>query len=218
MPHKIRTFSALLGLLSLLWAASCSTLAPTTAPTPDLDPVRTEAAATVYAQVTHNLALTPSITPIPSATPTTRPTQTPRPSATPTSTKTAAPTSGTPSASSDNKAQWVSQTIADDTIFTPGETFTMTWRLKNTGITTWTAGYMLRYYSGATFGATKEIKLGQEVLPGSEIDITVLMKAPTTLGTYRSDWVMATESRSNFKEPVYLKIKVMPAPTATPKP
>jgi hypothetical protein len=60
--------------------------------------------------------------------------------------------------------------------------------------------------------------LGQEVLPGETVAITLQMEAPDTPGTYRSDWVMATESRFNFKEPIYLKI-VVPAPvTATPTP
>jgi hypothetical protein len=44
------------------------------------------------------------------------------------------------------------------------------------------------------------------------------MKVPVTPGNYRSDWVLSDESRSNFKEPIYLKITVAaPAtPTATP--
>jgi len=110
------------------------------------------------------------------------------------------------------------QSIADDTIFAPGETFTMTWRLKNTGTSTWTAGYLLRYYSGDTFGAPKEISMGREVLPGGEIDISIHMKAPANPGSFRSDWVMSSENRSNFKEPVYLKIKVAAPVTPTPTP
>jgi hypothetical protein len=96
----------------------------------------------------------------------------------------------------------------------------MTWRLKNTGTSTWTAGYLLRYYSGNTFGALKEIAIGQVVLPGGEIDIAIAMKAPANPGSYRTDWVMSNETRTNFKEPVYLKIKVAapvtPTPTAKP--
>jgi hypothetical protein len=128
--------------------------------------------------------------------------------------------SGTPQAATANLDQWVSQSIADDTLFTPGQTFTMTWRLKNTGTSTWTAGYLLRYYSGNTFGALKEIAIGQVVLPGGEIDIAIAMKAPANPGSYRTDWVMSNETRTNFKEPVYLKIKVAapvtPTPTAKP--
>lgn len=62
--------------------------------------------------------------------------------------------------------------------------------------------------------------MGREVLPGGEIDITIDMKAPANPGSYRTDWVMSNENRANFKEPVYLKIKVVApvTPTPTPKP
>jgi hypothetical protein len=124
----------------------------------------------------------------------------------------------TPGAGKVDQAQWVSQSVADGTTFAPGETFTMTWRLKNVGTSTWTPAYMLRYFSGDTFGAPKEIPLGREILPGDSVDITIKMKAPTNLGGYRSDWVMSSENRRNFNSPVYLKINVAKPVTPTPTP
>ena len=220
MAHKKRTLSVIGVLLSLLWLAACSPTVPTSTPTLDLNPFRTEVAATVLAQVTQALALTPSVTPLPSPTATNPPTSTPGLTASPSPSATVTLSTGTttPTAGTENQAQWVSQSIADDTIFAPGQTFTMTWTLKNSGTSTWTAGYMLRYYSGETFGAPKEIPIGREVLPGGEIDISIQMKAPAIPGSYRSDWVMSSENRGNFKEPVYLKIKVAAPATPTPTP
>jgi hypothetical protein len=220
MTHTKRTLSLIGVLLSLLWLAACSPTAPTSAPTLDLNSFRTEVAATVMEQVTQALALTPSVTPLPRPTATNLPTSTPSLTASPSPSTTLSLPSQTPTAGTENLAQWVSQTIIDNTIFAPGEAFTMTWRLKNSGTSTWTAGYMLRYYSGAALGAPKEIALGREVLPGGEIDINLAMKAPAITGSYRSDWVMSTENRSNFREPVYLIIKVVApvTPTPTPKP
>jgi hypothetical protein len=218
MAHKKRTLSVIGVLLSLLWLAACRPTVPTSTPTLDLNPFRTEVAATVLAQVTRDLALTPSVTPPSSPTATNLPTSTPSLTASPSPSATATLSSGTPKAGTQNQAQWVSQTIADDTIFAPGETFTMTWTLKNSGTSTWTAGYLLRYYSGNTFGAPKEISMGREVLPGGEIDISIHMKAPANPGSYRTDWVMSNENRANFKEPVYLKIKVAVPVTPTPTP
>jgi hypothetical protein len=128
--------------------------------------------------------------------------------------------SGTPNAATSNRDQWVSQSIEDDTVFAPGQAFTITWRLKNVGTSTWTAGYLLRFFSGSPFGAPKEIAIGQQVLPGGEIDIAIAMKAPAIPGSYRTDWVLSDQNRTNFKEPVFLKIKVaVPGtPTATAKP
>jgi Ig-like domain from next to BRCA1 gene len=217
MAQKIKSLNILGAMLCLLGLAACSSPTPTTAPTLDLNPFRTEVAATVLAQVTYDLALTPSITPIPSSTATSTATTTPvQPaSASPSLTITLSTATLAPTFVLVDRAQWVSQSIPDDTVFAPGETFTMTWQLKNVGASTWTAGYWLRYYSGDLFGAPKEVRLGQEVLPGATIDISLKMKAPATPGKYRTDWVLSNETRSNFKDPVFLKITVALPPTST---
>ena len=202
-------------LLSLLWTAGCSPAAPTSTPTLDLNPLRTEVAATVFAQVTRDLALTPTITPVPSATATSLPTATPGITASPEPSAAATLSSGTPQAATANRDQWVSQSIEDDTVFTHGQAFTMTWHVKNVGTSTWTAAYLLRFFSGNTFGAPKEIAIGQVVPPGGEIDLKVNMKAPAIPGSYLTDWVLSDQNRANFKDPVYLKIKVAVPGTAT---
>jgi hypothetical protein len=207
-------------MLGLFGLAACSSPAPTSAPTLDLNPFRTEVAGTVLAQVTHDLALTPSITPIPTSTATLTPTTTPlqETGVSPVLTITLTTQTLVPTIPLPDRAQWVSQSIPDDTVFTPGQTFTMTWQLKNVGASTWTAAYLLRYYSGELFGAPQEIVLGQQVLPGATVEIALKMKAPATPGKYRSDWVLSNETRSNFKDAVFLKITVALPPTATRAP
>jgi hypothetical protein len=208
---------AMLGIwLGLLLLSACNASTPTNTPTIDLNPFRTEVASTVLAQVTEALALTPSATPIPSLTATLAPSSTP---AQPTTTSTgpqATSASETPGGPTTDLAEWVSQSVTDGAVFTPGEAFTITWRLKNVGISTWTPAYLFRFYSGNAFGAPQEILLGQEVAPGETVDIPISMTAPTTLGEYRSDWVMSNELRSNFKQPVYLEITVARPATVTP--
>jgi len=227
MAQKIVKHGLVGALVCWLGLAACSSATPTSMPTQDMNPFRTEVAATVFAQVTYDLALTPSITPIPSSTATITHTTTPilPTSASPGLTTTLsvatlapatlAPATLAPTIALPDRAQWVSQTVPDDSVFAPGETFTMTWQIKNVGASTWTAGYLLRYYSGDLFGAPKEIVLGQEVLPGATVDITLKMKAPAAAGKYRSDWVLSSETRSNFKDAVFLKITVVVPPTAT---
>ncbi len=220
MTHKLRTLSVIVMLLGLLGLAACAAPSPTSTPTLDLNPIRTEVAATVLAQVTRAQVVFPSVTPLPSptATTTTPPTSTPTPAGSPLPSATLSTRTVTPTAQLVNLAEWVSQTIADDTYFLPNQTFTMTWRLKNVGTSTWTADYLLRYYSGNAFSALKEIPIGRVVQPGDSIDITIRMRSPATSGSYRSDWVMSTPNRSNFKEPVYLKITVALAGTPSPTP
>jgi len=219
MTLKMKSTLVIMALLGLTLLAACSSATPTVAPTADLGSVRTEAAATVLAQVTQELALTPSETPLPTATAIPQATNTPGPTQAPSATATASGTAAvteTAAAVTDNKAKYVSQSVTDGTIFQPGETFTMTWRIQNVGVTTWKPTYMLRFYSGNNFGAPNEIPIDKEVPPGQTLDITLDMTAPTTPGEYRSDWVMSTDARGNFKEPVYLLITVPAPATATP--
>ncbi len=208
----------LLLLGALLFLAACSAQAPAALPTPDLNAVRTEAAATVLAQVPQICALTPSATTLPTDTPVPTATNTAAPTLTAAATNltgTPTATNGTPAVDTGDQAKYVSQSIPDGTRFKPGETFTMTWKVENVGKTTWTPDYRLRFFAGNSFGAPNEIPLGSTVAPGETVDLTVEMKAPASNGTYRSDWVLANANRGNFKEPVYLQI-VVGTPTATP--
>jgi hypothetical protein len=194
-------------LLCLFIMTACSSQTPTAIPTPDLNPIRTEVAATVLAQVAQICALTPSPTQVAPPTETATVIPTSAPSATSTQ------TTGTPA--TNDLAMWVSQTVQDDTTFLPGQKFTMTWTIKNVGTSTWTTGYRLRFYSGVAFGVPNNyIMLDKEVKPGETVDITAQMEAPLIPAEYRSDWVMSNESLRNFKEPVFLKIKVA-KPSAT---
>jgi len=201
--------------------SACSILAPASTPTLDLNPIRTEVAATIFVQVSQTISAIPTETPVPSPSPTLAPTSTSVPTiptVKSTTNLTTTATISTPGIGAKNLAQWVSQSISDETVFEPGASFTVTWRLKNVGDSTWTEAFIFRYYSGETFGAPKEILLGKIVLPGETVDISIPMKAPVKPGNYRTDWVLANESRSNFKEPVFLKITVAAPPTATPTP
>ncbi len=199
-------------ILAAVSLAACGTQAPSQSiPTPDLNPIRTEVAATVLAQAPTLFALTPSATPLPPTATVAAVATTPA-AASPTAAATNTQAAGT--TGKNDHATWISQTVQDDTVFNPGQDFTMTWQIKNDGTSTWTANYHLRFYSGDSFGASKDITLGQEVQPGATLDITMDMKAPSKAGDYRSDWVLSNESLRNFKDPIFLKIKVA-SPTAT---
>jgi len=197
----------------LMMLTACSTATPAPAPTQDLNPLRTEVAGTALAQCAQFCAQTPSATVPPTSTPS--PTLTSTPAVTKTQPTTTGTVINTIAASTNDRARWVSQNIQDGAIFTPGTAFTMTWQIQNVGTTTWTTDYRLRFYSGNSFGAPTEIPLGKEVPPEEVVEITVPMRAPAAAAEYRSDWVLSNELRSNFKEPVFLKIKVVNAATAT---
>ena len=219
MLRTLKTAGKYCMVLSLLLMAACNTATATLAPTPNLDQLRTEVAATVLARVPEYCAMTPTVT----ATATMTATATLTPTATATGPTPTVP-GGTGEAAGGNKLKWISQTIADGTRLAPNSTFNMTWRVQNTGTTTWNANYLLRHWSGDRFGAPTEVALNQEVAPNEMVDITIPMKAPALPGEYSSNWIMATELRGNFNEPIFLKIVVvapgtlvntLPAPSAT---
>ena len=94
-------------------------------------------------------------------------------------------------------ATFVSETIPDNTVMTPGQSFTKTWTLKNTGTTTWTTGatgYTLNYQSGDHMTTTGYLTLASTVAPNGQTTFSVALTAPTTPGTYTGSWRMTSAS------------------------
>jgi len=78
-------------------------------------------------------------------------------------------------------------TIPDKTTLEPGEPFTKTWRVKNTGSCTWTEKYRLVFAMNTQMGATDSLPL-RNTPSGKELNISVDMTAPDTTGSYRADF------------------------------
>jgi len=73
-------------------------------------------------------------------------------------------------------------TIPDDTRLTAGESFTKTWRFKNTGTCHWT-GYTINFLTGDRMGAPDSAPI-PDTLAGSTVDISLDLTAPTSDGSY----------------------------------
>lgn len=98
-----------------------------------------------------------------------------------------------------DKATFVKDvTVPDNTVFASGASFTKTWRLKNDGQTTWTADYELVFSSGNAMDGKAASKIGKEVKPGETIDISVDLKAPTSSGEYKGEWMLRTVNGKIF--------------------
>jgi hypothetical protein len=133
--NRLKIFWVLVLMISLL-AAGCKAPAPETTPTTDPNAVMTAAAETANARLTEILASTPS--PVPATdTPTPEP-ATATPAAT-TAAPTIAATASSGVSTGVDKADYVADiTIPDGTNLAPGETFVKTWRIVNSGTSTWT--------------------------------------------------------------------------------
>ena len=81
-------------------------------------------------------------------------------------------------------------TIPDGTKFAPGDTFTKTWRLKNTGSCDWNNDYDLVFDDGDKMDGADVVGLSiGTVEPGETVDISVDLKAPAAVGDYRGEWL-----------------------------
>ncbi|MCB8982365.1 MAG: C39 family peptidase [Ardenticatenaceae bacterium] len=98
-------------------------------------------------------------------------------------------------------------TIPDDTVITPGEAFTKTWRLKNTGTRAWDDGFSIRYLGGVKMAAQDSYPL-PPAAPGVEVDVSIDMTAPTAPGTHYEDWRLFDDKGEIFGEIVYVRVQV----------
>lgn len=149
---------------------------------------------------------------------------------TPTPVGTVTPTPTQPPVSACDKAQFIADvTIPDGTLMNPGQVFDKTWRLKNIGTCTWTTAYKLVFVSGEQMGGPAEANLPTNVPPGSTVDLTVRLTAPSVGGTYRGYWQFKNANGVLFGigtpavKPWWVEIRVAgptptPGPTQTPTP
>ena len=98
-----------------------------------------------------------------------------------------------------DQAQFVSDiTVPDGASFTPGASFTKTWRFTNAGACAWTTSYKLVYAGGDVMGSTSSVSLPVNVAPGQMLDISVNLTAPASPGHYKSLWKFANASGAQF--------------------
>ena len=113
-------------------------------------------------------------------------------------------------------------TIPDDTQMKPGESFSKTWRLINSGTCAWTNAYAVVWFSGEDIGVTREQFFISQVNPGQSVDVTVDMVAPDEAGTYQSNWKLRDQQGQYFgigpngDAPFWAKIVVIEEKTPTP--
>jgi hypothetical protein len=115
-------------------------------------------------------------------------TATPTPTTAARSTPTSTPTEA---AACTNLAGFVSETVPDDTQFSPGDIFTKTWTLENRGTCTWDSTYSLVFVDGRQMGGASPTPLTVTVPPGEQVTLTVDLQAPNNTNTYRGNWMLS---------------------------
>lgn len=106
-------------------------------------------------------------------------------------------------------------TVPDDTEVAPGATFTKTWRLQNVGSCTWTTAYSLAVEGGDNLGAPPSTPITQDAVePNETVDVSVTLKAPETLGTYRATFMLRNAAQQVFgtgdgNTPFWVQVRVV---------
>jgi hypothetical protein len=236
---RVRPFLFVAGMMLLLTA--CNFPGASNQPTIGPEVIYTAAAQTLIAQQTQAAQGTPIVIVSPTSgsvvvSPTSPvvivptntslpPTNTEVPTNVPLPTNTPVPPTATAIPIPCDRGQFVSDLSApDNTQVAAGSTFVKTWRLKNNGSCTWTSGYALVFYNGdAMSGPASAPITNGTVPPGSTIDISVTLIAPTTTGTYKGNWRLRNAGGAIFglgsdaDNSFWVQIKSV-APTPTPSP
>lgn len=197
----------ILTALGSLALSACGASTPEPTPTLGVEAIQTSAISTFAAGLTQTAIAMPTDTPTSTSTPTNTPTPT--------------PTRGTPFAPGGGTIPTVScyslsylndVTIPDNTPMVPGQTFTKTWRVKNTGNCTWDVGFKLVFTGGDAMGGAALV-LSNSVSPGAETELSIAMTAPNKTGTVRGNWRMSTASGTFFGDEMYIIISLGNATT-----
>lgn len=193
------------GLLAL---AACGPATNDATATPiSIDAIYTAAAQTLSAQMAGTSAAAPQVTPTPA--PTGTASITPTPGIVPTSAVVIPPVSNT--AGCNNSAYVSDVTIPDNTTIPPGQVFTKTWRIQNTGTCAWNTSYKIVFVTGDNLGGVTTA-LTQTIGPGTSADVSVIMTAPSTPKNYTGYWKLSSDAGQMFGETVNVKVVVAGTP------
>lgn len=106
-----------------------------------------------------------------------------------------------------NDMRYVSDvTIPDGTEMSPGQAFTKTWEIRNSGTCDW-GGYRLVYHSDNKMGGPDTVSV-PAVSAGQTVQVSVNLTAPTTPGTYFSRWTMRSADGDLFGNIIFAEIEV----------
>ena len=105
------------------------------------------------------------------------------------------------------------QVPPDDRPLAPGEAFTVTWQLENTGDCTWTRTYGLLPIDGEQMGGPASSQLRASVRPGRRATLTLALVAPDEPGFHQSIWRLS-DAVDGVPFGPWLAVEVEVAPSA----
>lgn len=195
---------------ALLFSCGTNGSSNQTAPTVDVNALRTEAVATYASSLTETLAPAPTTSPTPNI---------------------IEPTTTSPETTSTLKTPLTANpcynlmyiediTIPDGSSMKAGETFTKTWLVQNIGGCAWRAGFTFNHFGGDPMrGST--VTLTEAIPTGAKRELSVELVVPSNQnGVIQSSWRMADENGVFFGDTLSVNIVVgnVTTPAATNSP
>jgi len=110
----------------------------------------------------------------------------------------------------DNATFLADITLPDGTVVSASQALVKTWRMKNTGTTTWGSGYELVFVGGEQMGAPSVVSV-IAASPGQEVDIGVSLTAPTSDGDHVGYWRLRNAQGTYFGPTILVRINVQTA-------
>jgi hypothetical protein len=101
------------------------------------------------------------------------------------------------------------ETLPDDTEVAPRQQMVKTWRVQNTGETTWDERYTLRFVAGNAMGSEISVPLPR-CAPGEAVNISINQTMPGFSGTHYGKWQMHSPEGFPFGEMLWIQV-VVPA-------
>ena len=92
----------------------------------------------------------------------------------------------------------------------PGENFTKTWKVQNTGTCNWLYGYRLAFLSGTDFDAPEK-SLGKIVAVNDWAEISINLDAPKKPATYSAFWRLTDGAGHMFGSTLVVTVTVKAA-------
>ena len=203
------------------------------------DELFSQATITMPVRVTSTYTSTPTLVP----TATIKPTETLTPSPTPrplinysSPTFEVLETQSLPISAKDSINQMSDVTIPDDTVLQPGQLFIKSWRMTNSGDSTWEEGTKLMMDTTFDTDMPTVVKAifvkendwidftpggwGNRVYnvgPGTKVDLAVILRAPLLAGSYQIQFRLVNTKGEIINTPFWMRFFVT-APTVTPTP
>ncbi|NUQ05481.1 MAG: hypothetical protein HUU31_16450 [Anaerolineae bacterium] len=98
-------------------------------------------------------------------------------------------------------------TIPDGALVSSSEVRIKTWRMQNTGTSSWGSGYQLVFRDGDQLGAPSAVNVSSTA-PGQNADISVNITAPSVDGTYTGYWQLRNPQGTYFGPRIWVTIRV----------